>query len=371
MLCRCTIGFPDLISFICLFSVGLCAVILPTLQYISIGTDEFGAGNLSIIIECYKNTDVDVNKTCQYISATVQYKLASLTMNTNIVQGVISPFFVFALGGFSDVVGKKFAVIFILSVNIVRSVALTVNAFFLVNFPPNLYIFFNGFVMGIGGGSILAINGFLIGYLSATTPSQKQTTRFSLLLGVGLIGFILGPLTAGLILQYTTSYFIIGIISVLMLVLGLSLAIAGLKPIDKTSEIEQRFRNVSSFKKKFGIAMRFQYQNTIDLFKYQSHLGKFIGANLMYMLTSVGLASPLVIVSTVYLLGEPFKWSTETRGYFSAGKIFDYYIFTLFYSLGIITTIITEHSVLMMLLSPSEKLSDINAALLNLNNLNY
>lgn len=330
MTIRCQVGYPDAISFLCLFSVGLVGIIVPTLQYISIATDEFGANNISVIIDCYSKKGADSNKTCHDISTAVEDKLAVLNIKINIVQGVLAPFFVFALGGFSDIAGKKFAVIFILSVSIVRCIALTINALFMDKFPPDFYIVVSGFLLGIGGGSIMAINNFLIGYLSVTTLSHKQTSRFSLLIGVGLIGFILGPLIAGLILQFTSAYFIIGLISIVLLTIALCLTVFCLKPQDKTSEIEQRFMNISGFKKKFASAMRFQYQNTINLFKYQSYLGKFIGANLMFMLTSVGLASPLVIVSTVYVLGEPFKWSSKARGYFGAGKIFNllFYLMT-------------------------------------------
>ena len=38
----CSIGFPDLISFICLFSTSLYSVINPALQYVSVGIEKYG-----------------------------------------------------------------------------------------------------------------------------------------------------------------------------------------------------------------------------------------------------------------------------------------------------------------------------------------
>ena len=309
----CSIGFPDLISFICLFSTSLYSVINPALQYVSVGIEKYGIENATLIVACYKENDTNI--TCKDMGDAIAKDLSSLTVYVNTVKAVCSPIFVILLGGYSDAVGKKFAIITVLSINAIWSTILLFNTIFLTHYPSWIYVLANGFILGLNGGSTFTVNNFLTGYLSITTPPSKQTGRFSLLLGCGLIGFVSGPIVCSLIMSATTKYWIIGVVATAMMASAIMIAIFCLQPLERPAG-----RDGASFLEKFVDALKFQYQNSRDMFKYQPYIGKFLGANFMYMLSSVGLISPFVVISTVYLLAPPFKWSTSARGYFVAGK---------------------------------------------------
>ena len=313
----CGIGFPDLISFLTLYSTSLYSPIVPALQYVSLGIEKYGIENVTFIIACYKENDTNV--TCKDIGDAISSDMSSLTVYINTVKAVCAPIFVVLLGGYSDAVGKKFAINTVLFVNIVWCIVILFNTIFLTGYPSWMYVLANGFILGVNGGSTFTVNNFLTGYLSISTPPSKQTGRFSLLLGFGLLGFVLGPVTSGLVLRVTTKYWIIGALSVSLMFIAMIIGIFCLKPIENKPGIAANVQQTGFFDS-FVKAMKFQYHNTIDLFKYQSFLGKFLGANFMYMLGSVGLISPIVVLSQVYLLAAPFKWTTSSRGYFSTGK---------------------------------------------------
>ena len=317
VMARCVIGLPDLIAFICLFSTSIYTVIVPALQYISLGIEKYGIENVSLIIDCYKEDDTNV--TCKQMGDMISEELSSLTVYVNTVKGVFAPIFVILLGGYSDAVGKKFAINSVLFINVLWCISLCINTIFPTKYPSFIYVIVNGLLLGINGGSTFTVNTFLTGYLSITTPPSKQAGRFGLLLGCGLIGYVTGPIICGFIMSVTTKYWIIGMVSTSLMTSAWMLGIFCLKPLEietATSDAQQR-----GFCEKFSVALKFQYQNTIDLFKYQSFLGKYLGANVMFMLSSVGLISPIVVLSTVYLLAPPFKWSTGPRSYFMAGKL--------------------------------------------------
>ena len=316
LMARCIIGLPDLIAFICLFSTSIYSVIVPPLQYISLGIEKYGIENVSLIIACYKEDDTNV--TCKHMGDTIAEDLSSLTVYVNTVKAVFAPIFVILLGGYSDAVGKKFAINSVLFINVLWCIALCINTIFPTKYPSWIYVIANGFLLGINGGSTFTVNNFLTGYLSITTPPSKQAGRFGLLLGFGLIGYVTGPIVCGLIMSVTTKYWIIGMISTSLMLSALMIGIFCLKPLETETISSEAQKN--GFCERFSTALKFQYQNTIDLFKYQSFLGKYLGANFMYMLSSVGLISPIVVLSNVYLLAPPFKWSTGPRSYFMAGK---------------------------------------------------
>ena len=313
----CGFEFPYVIAFINLFSTSLYSAIVPALQYVTLGIEKYGIENVTLISACYKENGSNV--TCKDIGDVISNDMSSLAVYINAVKGVCAPIFVILLGGYSDAVGKKFAIITLLFVNMIWCILLLSNTIFITGFHSWMYVIVCGFILGLNGGSTFTVNSFLIGYMSITTPPSKQTGKFSLILGCGLIGSVLGPVTSGLILRVTTKYWIIGLLSTSLMAITLTIGILCLKPLENKSGIKANVRQ-NGFFVTFVEALKFQYHNTIDLFKYQSFLGKFIAANFMFILSSVGVISPITILVSVYLLADPFKWTTSSRAYLGSGK---------------------------------------------------
>lgn len=319
----CALGFPDVISFLCLFSTGVYGVLVPVLTYVTLGIERYGAENVSLIVACYSVKN-ESNVTCTSIGDAITEDLSSITVYINTVKAICAPIFMFLLGSYSDTVGQKFAINAILCVNVFWCAIYLVNTFFLTNFPSGMYIFANGFILGVAGGSTFTVNSFLNGYLSLTTPPSKQAARFSLLMGFSLIGYITGPVVSGIIMKVTLKFWILGVLSTCMMTAALLIGVFALKQIQDKPADEITDRN---FCEKFTRALKRQYRNIIDLFRYQAYLGKYLSANLMFLLSSVALISPFVVISSVYLLADPFKWSISARSYLTAGKCLGVSIF--------------------------------------------
>lgn len=318
------IGFPDLIVFICMISSGINNALIPTLTYYSIALDEYSTDNFTLIEQCYAMKDVTQNSTCKEMGSTVESALTSLTVKINIVKAILSPLSMFLLGGLSDAVGKRFPVYVTLAINLCWSLITMANTYFLTSFRPNYYIFDNGFILGLSGGSFFTISTYLVGYLAITTPPQQQTQRFSTLMSVGLLGTTLGHLFAGLYLQFSNlkyAFFTLGSFSTGLVVIGLLLSIFCLRRVDPVTDLESSISQTRSLRGKAFIAFKHQYYNTIDMFRHQAYLGKFVMANFMYMLTIMGCVSPLIVITNVYLLAAPFKWSATSRSYLVAGLL--------------------------------------------------
>ena len=205
--CACVVGLPDLISFLSIFATALYTLIVPALMYVCLGIEKYGVDNVTLVVECYRENDTNI--TCKEMGDKIAKDLSSLTVIVNTVKAITAPIFVILLGGYSDAVGKKFAISTVLSINVVWCVIILFNTIFLTQFPSWLYVIANGLILGMNGGSTFTVNTFLTGYLSINTPPSKQAGRFGLLLGCGLIGLVSGPIVAGLIMKVTTKYWII------------------------------------------------------------------------------------------------------------------------------------------------------------------
>ena len=312
---RFAVGIPDLISFLCVCATTMYNPLIPTMQYYSLGIERYGIDNTSLVLACNKENDTNV--TCKEIGDAIAKDLSTLNVYVHSVKAICAPIFVILLGGYSDAVSKKLGIITILSINVTWCIILLFNTIFPTHYPSWIYVLANGVILSLAGGSALTVTSFLIGYLSITTPQSKQPGRFGLLMGCGLLGVFCGPGLFGIIAKLTSQIWIVGVVATGLMISGLLAAIFGLKPLETASEPES---NETDFFEKFVNAMKFLYDNTIDLFKNNPTLGKFIRALLMHMFSSVGFSAQVAVVSSVYAVAAPFKWGSRERSFFIAGS---------------------------------------------------
>eukprot|EP00116_Pleurobrachia_bachei_P004109 sb/3464371/ len=302
------VGLPDCIGLLCFIVLGLSVSIIPTIQFISLAVKRYGEDSLDLSLECYHQSKEKRNETCKEMLSKLQDDISSLQFGINLTKGILAPFFVFALGALADVFGQKIPIVFSVFMNLVWAAGIFCCALFSSHVPFWAYIILMGVGLGLAGGSTFVTITFITGYLSILTPVQDQAVRFGTLIGIGMVGVVVGPLISGVVLSaYPTMYYICPLASTGFACINFVLC-CFLKPIKP----EERPGSV-------GQALKAQFGNIRDLFKYQSYLPKFLGTIVMYMFCSVGLIAPLVFIPTVYSLGEPFKWTASFRAFFQSG----------------------------------------------------
>ena len=312
------VGFPDLIAFLLFFSLTLSGVPSQSLMYISAGIQEYSVSNISYVMECYHQHHK--NQSCKDIDLKLQNAISSLQIWINVFKGILGPVCALILGGLADILGKKAPILYIVALSNIWSLFILINCVFPHKIPLFYYLIQDGLINGLCGGSTWTINTFNIAYISTITHHQQRAARIGTLIAIGFMGTLLGPLISGVILQYSELYIIPGIGSSVLSIIALLITIFCLKNVHN-AEVHEHLNALDSTVDKFWLVIRYQFDTLRDVCQRREILPRLVGSVVMYLLTVVGMATPLLFVITVYIRGAPFNWTNSQIAFLAAGTI--------------------------------------------------
>lgn len=150
---------------------------------------------------------------------------------------------------------------------------------------------------------------------------MKCFLRFSTLLGVGLVGFLLGLLLSGLMMSHNL-YLKIAQLATASGFIILLVAYLALESEVETHSLKEDYHRITENKRlvfKILFSIQLQLKNFRELFITSPHRSSFIMVIFMFFFTHMGQICPLDMIAMVYSLGEPFKWSAQFRSYYGSG----------------------------------------------------
>ena len=313
------IGIPDLLAFLCFFSLTFCGVPSQSLMYISAGIQEYSVSNISYVMECYHQHHK--NQSCKDIDVRLQKAISDIQIWINVFKGVLGPICAVILGGVADTLGKKVPVLYIVGMTNLWALFTLVNCIFPYKIPLYYYLIQNGIVDGLCGGSPWTLTTFTVAYVTTITPPDKRAVRIGTMIAAGNMGTLSGPLVNGVILKYSSLFIISGIGSSLVSFMALLITVFCLKNVHN-AEVNDNLTATDKVGDKFRLVIKFQFQTVKDICRRRAILPRLITSLIMYLLTTVALVISLNFVGTTYIRGAPFNWTNSQISFLGAGSLF-------------------------------------------------